>query len=330
MSSIKDVARAAGVSVSTVSHVINETRFVALETRENVERAIRELGYQPNSLARALRSKRTKTIGMLVTSSTNPFFAEVVSGVEEECFRRGYSLILCISRDQHGRQLTYLNMLMQKRIDALVIMTVSRDPDFQQALGSLGSLPKVILDSEPFPNACAIGDDSVLGGRQATDYLIERGFREIGCLTGPQNHPRSRDRFCGFEKAMGVAEQPIKMDWIVANDLTAQGGYEAMTRILNAGPQPQAVFAFNDLMALGAYRAVMERGLSIPDDISVVGYDDLEIAKLLFPALTTIRQPSFELGLEAAQILIRHLENKVEIPPQIQLIPKLIIRNSVL
>jgi LacI family transcriptional regulator len=294
-----------------------------------VERAIRELGYQPSFLARALKGKRTKTIGMLVTSSTNPFFAEVVSGVEEGCFRRGFNLILCISRDQRGRQLSYLDMLMQKRIDALVVMTVSRDSDFQQALGRLGDLPKVILDSEPFPNACAIGDDSVLGGRLATDFLIERGFQQIGCLTGPQRHPRSRDRFRSFEDAMRATGRPINSDWIVASDLTASGGYEAMTRIFDAGPPPSALFAFNDLMAMGAYPAVMERGLSIPGDISVVGYDDLEIATFLFPALTTIRQPSFDLGLKAAEILIRHLEDKIEIPPLIQLMPELIVRDSV-
>lgn len=330
MISIKDVARVAEVSVSTVSHVVNETRFVAPKTKKKVKEAIRELGYQPSSLAGALKSNRTKTIGMLVTSSTNPFFAEVVRGVEEDCYRSGYSLILCNSGEQPGRQSSYLDTLRQKRVDALVVMTVNRGPQFQQTLGSLVDLPKVVLDSKPFPNACAIGDDSVLGGRLATKHLIERGIERIGCLTGPQDHPRSRERLSGFETAMHEAGLAINPDWIVAGELTALGGYNATTQMLDSGAQPQAIFAFNDLMVMGAYRAIMERGLSIPGDISIMGYDDHEIASYLFPALTTIRQPSFDLGLEAAEILIRHLETKVEIPSLIHLTPELIIRDSVI
>ncbi len=329
MINIKDVAQAAGVSVSTVSHVINETRFVAPATKENVKRAISELGYHPSSLARALKIKRSKTIGMLVTSSTNPFFAEVISGVEEGCFRNDFSLILCNTGDQPGRQHAYLDTLMQKRIDALVIMTASRDADFQQALERLGDLPRVILDSEPSAGACAIGDDSVLGGRLATDFLIERGFDRIACLSGPADHPRSNDRRQGFEQAMNLGERHIRPDWVVADDLSAPGGYRAMQRILDTDNCPEAVFAFNDLMAVGAYRAIMERGLTIPDDLSIIGYDDLEIASYLVPALTTIRQPSFDLGLEAAEILIHCLKDKSDIPPRVQFTPELILRDSV-
>lgn len=329
MVSTKDVARVAGVSVSTVSHVVNETRFVAPQTKQNVQEAIRELGYQPSSLARALKSNRTKAIGMLVASSTNPFFAEVVRGVEEGCYRSGYSLILCNSGEQPGRQSSYLDTLRQKRVGGLVVMTVNRGPKFQQTLGSFVDLPKVVLDSKPFPNACAIGDDSVLGGRLATEYLIERGLKRIGCLTGPKDHSLSRERLSGFKAAMHDAGLEIVPDWIVATELTAFGGYNATTQMLDTAERPQAVFAFNDLMAMGAYRAVMERGLSIPDDISIVGYDDLEIASYMFPSLTTIRQPSFDLGLEAAEILIRNLETKAEIPSVIHLTPELVIRDSV-
>lgn len=329
MVSIKDVARVAGVSVSTVSHVINKTRFVAPETTETVEKAISELGYQPSSLARALKVKRTKTLGMLVTSSTNPFFAEVVRGVEEGCYRNGFSLILCNSGDERERQMAYLATLTQKRIDALLVMTTNSDPVFYAELGKLKDLPKVILDSEPGLDACTIGDDSVFGGRMATQFLIGCGFTQIGCLTGPEGHPRSRDRYRGFESAMKAAGRTINEDWVVPGELTAIGGYEAMNGIFESGSLPQALFAFNDLMAMGAFRAAMERGLSIPGDISIIGYDDLEIAAYLMPALTTVRQPSFDLGLNAAKVLIDHLENKADMPPVIQLTPELVIRDSV-
>lgn len=329
MVSIKDVAREAGVSVSTVSHVVNQTRFVAPETRANVEDAIGMLGYQPSSLARALKMKRSHTIGMLVTNSTNPFFAEVVHGVEEGCFRNNFSLILCNSGDEPERQESYLVTLMQKQIDALLVMTTNSNAHFYAKLSELKDLPKVILDSEPGLDACTIGDDSVLGGRMATEFLIGQGFENIGCLTGPKGHPRSRDRFRGFQSAMQDAGLVVNPDWIEPGELTAQGGHDAMQNILAAGTHPDALFAFNDLMAMGAYRAIKEHGLTIPDDISVIGYDDLEVAGYLMPPLTTISQPSFELGLKAAEVLIDFLEKKVDMPPVIQFTPELVTRDSV-
>lgn len=329
MVSIKDVARQAGVSVSTVSHVINQTRFVAPDTRANVERAIAALGYQPSSLARALKMKRTHTIGMLVTNSTNPFFAEVVHGVEEGCYRNNFSLILCNSGDEPERQEAYLVTLVQKRIDALLVMTTNNDPVFYRKLDALKDLPKVILDSEPGLDVCTIGDDSVLGGRMAAEFLISQGFENIGCLTGPEGHPRSRDRYRGYRSAMQAAGLAINPDWIQPGELNALGGYQAMGRIMQGRTRPDALFAFNDLMAMGAYRSIMEHGLAIPGDISVIGYDDLEIAGYVMPPLTTVRQPSFDLGLKAAEVLIEHLENKTYMPSVIQLNPELIIRESV-
>lgn len=329
MVSIKDVAKAASVSVSTVSHVINKTRFVSPHTTAAVEKAIGELGYQPSYLARALKSNRTRTLGMLVTSSTNPFFAEVISGVEEGCFRAGYSLILCNCGTQPGRQGSYLETLMQKRIDGLAVMTTSRDTDFQQELDRLGEMPRVVLDSAPMKHACAIGDDSVTGGRLAAEHLLAHGHHRVACLTGPVNHPRSLDRLSGFQTALSAQGHALPPDLIATEDLTARGGYEAMKSLLQRGEPPSALFAFNDLMAMGAYRAIFERGLSIPDDVSVVGYDDLEIAAYMTPPLTTIRQPGFGLGLEAAEILISNLETGAGLPDVIRKTPELVERESV-
>lgn len=329
MVSIKDVAQSAGVSVTTVSHVINATRFVAPATKIKVEQAIQDLGYQPSSLARALKINATKSIGMLVSSSTNPFFAEVVRGVEEGCFQKGYSLILCNSGDKHERHLAYLQTLMQKRIDALVVMTTSKDQIFNEKLASLEALPKILLDAEPSLEGCAIGDDSLAGGRLATNYLLGSGHREIACLTGPHDHPRSSNRYRGYIEAMKEAGLVVKEKWVQAEELTVPGGYRAMCRVFDQGGRPQAVFACNDLMAFGAYRAISERGLAIPADISIIGYDNLELSTYLNPALTTIHQPSFDLGLTAADILIDHLENKTDLPNRIQLDSNLVERESV-
>lgn len=329
MVSIKDVAEKAGVSPSTVSHVINKTRYVSPLTRSKVERAIDQLGFHPSTLARALKMNRTNNLGMLVSSSTNPFFAEVVRGVEEGCYRNNFSLILCNSGNKIDRQLDNLTTLVQKRIDALVVMTNRSEERFNEALQKVKGLPKVVLDSAPQPNACTLQDDSVLGGRLATNHLISCGHRKIGCLMGPEGHPRSIDRHRGYIEAMATADLPVNSLWSASGPLSVSGGYNAMAQILRSGERPDAVFAFNDLMAIGAYHAIQENGLSIPQDISVVGYDDIEYASYMTPALTTIRQPSFELGLQAARTLIDHLDQKVELPPVIQLVPELIVRKSV-
>ncbi len=330
MVSIKDVAQAAGVSASTVSHVINETRHVAPLTRKKVEEVIQLLGFQPSMMARALKVKRTNIIGMLVSNSSNPFFADVVRGVEEGCYQHNFSLILCNSGHQSDRQLANLNTLLQRRIDALLVMTTKTDPALYQQLSKLGKLPKAILDSAPHPNACTLQDDSVLGGRLATEHLIKSGLTKIGCLMGPLDHPRSIERYKGYKSAMEAAGLPVEVKWQSTGFLTASGGYEGMKQILEVDSQPEAIFAFNDLMAMGAYRAIKERGLRIPEDISVIGYDDVEYTSYMAPTLTTIKQPSFELGLSAAQTLINHLEEKTEMPQVIKLVPELIVRSSVI
>ena len=329
MNNIKDVAQRAGVSVSTVSHVINGTRFVAPITKKNVEEAIEVLNYRPSSVARALKMNKSRTIGMLISSSTNPFFAEIVRGVEEGCYRHNYSLILCNSGNERERQLANIDTLIQKRIDALLVMTTNSDHQVYARIGELEKIPKVILDSEPGLDICTIGDDSVLGGEMATEFLISKGFTEIGCLTGPEDHPRSRDRLKGFRQALTKYNVEIHDNWIKVSNLNASGGYKAMCELLKENLVPKAVFAFNDLMAMGAYRAIFEKGMSIPEDISIIGYDNLEISAYLMPALTTVDQPSYKLGLNAAEVLFDKLENKTEMPSAIQLTSALVIRNSV-
>lgn len=326
--SIKDVALKAGVSVSTVSHVMNGTRFVKPETSDRVKAAMDSLEYHPSFLARALKINRTMTIGMLVTNSTNPFFAEVVHGLEDTCFQHGYSLILCNAGGDGARQRAYLKTLVRKQIDALVVMTTNTDSAFYRELRAINDLPMVVLDSGADIEACVVGDDSVYGGSLAAEFLINRGFGHIGFLTGPQGHPRSRDRLKGALKAL--SEAGIAADSIlkVPGELTISGGYKAMRELLEKG-RPEALFAFNDLMAMGAYRVAAEAGLEIPRDLSIIGYDDLEIASYMTPALTTIRQPSFGLGSKAAEILIEHLEKKTQLPTTLSLEPKLVVRDSV-
>ncbi len=331
MVTIKDVAREAAVSGSTVSHVINGTRFVAPETAERVRNAIEKLGFSPNGVARALKGNRTRTIGMVVTSSTNPFFAALIHGVEATCFARGYSLILCNSEDDRAKFSSYLKTLRAKRIDALIVLTANQQPGMTAELAATAGIPVIALDEETAGEATSITDDSEAGGALAARFLAERGFTRIACITGPANHQRSEARLKGFAVALGAHDVYLPGDSIVPADLTVTGGHRAMTRLL-ARPdatRPEAVFCFNDVMAIGALSAAYEKGFGVPADISVMGYDDVELAAYTAPPLTTIHQPVNELGQQAANLAIDHLENGTPLPAAVRLKPTLVERRSV-
>lgn len=330
---IKDVAKKAGVSVSTVSHVVNRSRPVAAETARRVEQAVIALGYRPSGVARALKGERTRTIGMLVTSSTNPFFAEVIRGVEERCFDLGYSLILCNTGDVEHRLSSYVSTLLSKRIDGLVVMTTNVSRDFLAKLDIRRNLPVVAIDTSHVDGVSLVNDDSVAGGRLAGDFLLGRGFRRIAILAGPEGHPRSAERLAGFQQAVeACAGRPRPSLTVVkAEELTLSGGYLAMRTLLSgrlANEHCQAIFCINDLLATGALCALAESGLSVPRDISVMGYDDIELAAYSVPPLTTIRQPASAIGQRAAEVVIDGLEGNRE-PRSERLAPALIERQSV-
>ncbi|MDI6003598.1 LacI family transcriptional regulator [Cobetia marina] len=327
---LKDVAARAGVSVTTVSHVVNATRPVARDTEARVREAIAALGYRPDSVARALKSNRSRTLGMIVTSAHNPFFAEVIRGVEDRCYQAGYSLILCNSDDIDAKQLSYLETLRDRRIDGLVVMTAENGEGFLQALSAL-PLPTVMMDADPQPgwDMTVVNDDSRLGGRLAIEHLISRGLERIALLTGPRDHARSRERLCGALGALKAAGLGVPEDWQVATDLMLEDGHRAAHLLLaDPGDRPDAIFAFNDLLALGCLRAAQDLGLEVPRELSIIGYDDIEISAYLNPALTTIRQPIYDLGTTAVEQLIARLEGS-PFPGQTQLAPTLVVRESV-
>lgn len=328
---IKDVAREAGVSNSTVSHVVNGTRFVAPETAERVRAAIARLGFAPNGVAQALKGSRTRTIGMIVTSSTNPFFAALIHGVEAACFARGYSLILCNSEDDRDKAQGYLDTLRAKRIDALIVLSANQRPGLTAELARAAGVPTVALDDEDADPATTIADDSQAGGALAAAFLAGRGFRRIACITAPPDHARSAIRFRGFAEELarrGIAFDPARA---IAADPTVAGGDRAMRALLALPPaaRPEAVFCFNDVMAIGALSAAYQCGLDVPGQISVLGYDDIEIAAFTAPPLTTIRQPVTELGHQAAAVIIDHLETGAALPGRLRLTPALVERRSV-
>ncbi len=330
MSTMKDVARLAGVSTSTVSHVINNNRFVSDGVREKVEQAIRHLNYAPSALARSLKINQTHTIGMLLTTSSNPFYAEVVRGVEESCYQRGYSLILCNTAGDEERMNRSLETLMQKRVDGLLMMCTESHLPSADILNRYPSIPTVMMDWAPFEGrGDIIQDNALLGGELATQHLIDCGYTRIACIAGPQDKTPARMRLEGYRNAMTKSGLEILPGYVVNGDFEFQGGYNGMVELLALETPPEAVFTSNDAMAVGVYHALYQAGMRIPQQMAVMGYDDIELARYLTPPLSTIHQPKDALGELAIDTLIHRLSDPDASQQTLVLTPELVVRGSV-
>ncbi|KMV35587.1 transcriptional regulator [Franconibacter pulveris] len=326
---MKDVARLAGVSTSTVSHVINNDRFVSEAIREKVEAAIQSLNYAPSALARSLKINQTRTIGMLITASSNPFFSELVRGVERSCFERGYSLVLCNTDGDEQRMNRNLETLLQKRVDGLLLLCTETHQPSPEIMRRYPAIPTVMMDWAPFGGeGDLIQDNSLLGGDIATQYLIDKGYTRIACITGPLDKTPARLRVEGYRNAMARAGLTVKEGYEVNADFEFRGGFDAMQALLALREPPQAVFMSNDAMAVGAYQALYQAGLRIPQDMALVGYDDIELARYMTPPLTTIHQPKDELGELAIDVLIHRMAQPDLQQQRLQLTPELVERGS--
>ncbi|ELY4672452.1 ribose operon transcriptional repressor RbsR [Cronobacter muytjensii] len=329
MATMKDVARLAGVSTSTVSHVINKDRFVSDAIRARVEDAVRTLNYAPSALARSLKLNQTRTIGMLITASSNPFYSELVRGVERSCFERGYSLVLCNTEGDEQRMNRNLETLLQKRVDGLLLLCTETHQPSPAIMTRYPAIPTVMMDWSPFDgDSDVIQDNSLLGGDIATRHLIEKGFTRIACVTGPLDKTPARQRLEGYRTAMRRAGLPVPEGYEVVGDFEFAGGLRAMQSLLALPEPPQAVFMGNDAMAVGAYQALYQAGLRIPQDIALVGYDDIELARYMTPPLTTIHQPKDELGELAIDVLIHRMAQPELQQQRLQLTPVLMERGS--
>ena len=319
----------AGVSTSTVSHVINKDRFVSEAIREKVESAIKALNYAPSALARSLKINQTRTIGMLITASTNPFYSELVRGVERSCFERGYSLVLCNTEGDEQRMNSNLETLMQKRVDGLLLLCTETHQPSREILQRYPSVPTVMMDWAPFDgDSDLIQDNSLLGGDMATPDLINKGHTHIACIAGPLDKTPARLRLEGYRDAMARAGLTILDGNEIIGNFEFSGGYEAMQMLLALEVRPQAVFICNDAMAVGAYLALYQAGLRVPQDIAIVGYDDIELAQYMTPPLTTIHQPKDELGELAIDVLIHRISDPTQQQQRLQLTPVLMERGS--
>jgi LacI family transcriptional regulator len=325
---MRDVAEQANVSITTVSHVINETRPVSDELRERVLAAMQELGYQPNLLARSLRRGETHTLGMIVPDSANPFFAEVARGVEDTSFEKSYSVILCNSDGDLDKELLYINVLAEKRVDGILFVAAGVSTDHIRALQEQ-RIPVVVVDRE----ISGVSVDEVLvdnarGGWLAGRHLVELGHRRIGCISGPSDVTPSAERITGYRQALDEGDTPVDEALVVRGDFQYESGYQATRQLLSMDDPPTAIFACNDLMAIGAIRAALELGQQVPTDLSVVGFDDVPLASFANPVLTTIVQPKYEMGVIAATMLLERMRAPDTPPRQRVLDTSLLIRQS--
>ncbi len=328
MTTIRQVADKAGVSVTTVSHVINNTRFVSDVLRERVQRAMTELNYRPNALARSLRLGQTHTLGLILPDSANPFFAEIGHAIEAAAFERGYSVILCNTENDPTKELLYTNVLENRQVDGMVFVAAGGN---HEALSSIvrNGLPLVVVDRD----LGSLGVDAVTtnnyqGGLLATRHLIELGHTIIGCITGPSDLTPSAERVTGYSDALKEADLEVKGTLLVRGDFHVPSGLTAATLLLQQDPRPTALFVCNDLMAIGALHAAAQLGLRVPDDVAIVGFDDIELASYTIPPLTTVCQPKQEIGHTAIQLILDRMASPVRSPRHEILRPQLMIRAS--
>ncbi|AUI66735.1 MULTISPECIES: substrate-binding domain-containing protein [Glaesserella] len=328
MATMKDIARIAGVSLSTVSHVVNNSRFVSEEITQKVKKVIEELNYRPSLVARSLKIKETNTIGMIVTTSNNPFFAEVVHHVERYCERHNYHLIL-VNTDGNSQNLQkHLERLLLKQVDGLLLMC-AEPQDFDLSVISDLTLPMVVIDWwQQLLNADIIHENSELGGYLATNALIEAGYTDIAVITGELTKPLAANRLAGYKRSLLEKNLPIHPEWIIESHFHYDGGVEAMNQLLALNHLPKAVFAMSDSIAIGAYQAIYRAGLRIPQDIALIGYDNIELAQYLYPPLSTIHQPKARLAKAAVEKLIQRIHQPETAIETIKLTPELVVRDS--
>jgi len=327
MATIKDVAALAGISYTTVSHVVNNTRPVSKEVRVKVEEAIKTLDYVPSAVARSLKAKTTATIGLLVPNSLNPYFAELARGIEDYCERNGYCVILCNSDDNPEKQRSYLRVLLEKRIDGLIVASAGGDSNLAQGLAGVRT-PMVIVDRGlEGVDADLVRIDHEYGAYLATRHLLEMGHRDIATISGPTSTSVAQMRLAGYCRALKEAGIEVSSARMLESDFTSTGGYSAAAALLESNP-PSAIFAANDMIGIGVLRAAAERNIRVPAELSVIGFDDIQMSRYVYPALTTVGQSILQLGEMAAEVLLRRIATPDLATEQRIVTPSIVIRES--
>jgi LacI family transcriptional regulator len=329
MTTIKDVARHAGVSTMTVSRVVNKSGYASGDTRARVEQAVAELGYVPNAVARHLRSKRTRTVALVLSDITNPFFTTIARGVEDVAAARNFAVMFCNTDESEVEENEYLQMLIERQIDGVLLVPSGSSPEPFRLLGS-HNVPLVVLDrrvsSATFDE---VRSDSEAGAYQLVRHLLELGHRRIAMLSGQRTISTSADRIAGYERALKEAGIPIDPALIRNDGFAVAAGRSAARKVLATRPRPTAIFAGNNFIAFGAIRAIRDIGLLVPEDVSLVCFDDVPDEWAIDPFMTCIVQDAYSMGRRAAELLLTRLTSDRPTKPRSIILPiKLVVRRS--
>jgi LacI family transcriptional regulator len=328
VATIRKVADLAGVSTATVSHVINDTRAVSGALTTRVLNAMEQLDYQPDIIARSLRRRETLTVGLIVPSIEIPFFARVAAGIEAAANDVGYSVILCNTGWSLSREVHYLNNLLARRVDGLLCISLAMSAEHIAPVLRRRT-PVVIFErTMPGVEVDAVEIDNVQGAFDATAHLLDLGHRRVGCITGLPNSNLNEERIHGYRQALTERGIPFDPSLLRMGDYTAAAGVRESLALLRLPQPPSAIFAFNDLMAMGVMQAVQERGLRIPADVAVIGFDGLAITEHCYPPLSTVEQPVAEMSAAAIALLLDRIKGGAA-PARVQtFVAKLVTRTS--
>ncbi len=327
---IKRVAQEAGVSTQTVSRVINDRPDVSPETRAHIQRVIERLGYQPNAIARSLVSRRTRTLGLITSDFSDYFFTQVIAGAEAEARRHGYFFMLGSTQRNPKDEPVYIRLLTERHVEGILWARPSSEPDDRHLIALLQENVPVVTTAYHLPSeALTVVDvDNVDGAHAAVGCLLENQRRHIAMITGPATWKSVADRTQGYRHALSAAGIRFDARLVVEGDWSYASGYRAARLLLSQAPPYSGLFAQNDQMAIGAMHALRESGKRVPEDVAVVGYDDIPVAEYCDPPLTTVRQPMCEVGQAATRLLIQAIEEQGSAPKGTLLKTTLVRRRS--
>jgi DNA-binding LacI/PurR family transcriptional regulator len=331
--SIKDIAKAAGVSHPTVSRALSDSPLISRETKARIQRLAKEMGYSPNALARGLVTRQTRTVGVVVTTLADPFVAEIVQGIEATAHDHGYSVILSTCGSVPEREISAVQMLGSKRVDGVIVTASRIGALYLEHLERVG-VPIVLINNQNEQSGrytFTVTVDNRHGGKLAAGHLVSLGHRRIAYVSGPANHSSDLDRLDGYRQVILDAGIEPCPEWVVPGNGRPSGGEAALGHLLSPEERVTAVFCYNDMTAIGLVHAARKAGLAVPRDIAVVGFDDIPFASYLYPPLTTVAQPRVEMGERAMEMMLSLIpgeQNGAGEPANIVVQGKLIVRAS--
>lgn len=328
---ISDIARMANVSKATVSRVINnKPEGVGKETRENILKIIEECGFHPSLVARGLVTKKTKSIGLIITDIANSFYPLLVRGAEDYANKLGYSLFLCNSDNSPEKEKQYIKAFIEKSVDGVILSSSMNETSYHYSILKSKNIPLVVLDRcvEGNQHDASVFFDNVKGAYIAVNYLIDNGHKNIAFISGTKSLVISKNRLSGYKMALEERNLKVREDIIVEGDYQFESGYKRALELIEQGKEFSAIFAGNDSMAIGAIKALKSRNIKIPDQVEVIGFDNVDISWLIEPQLSTIGQPAYEMGVKGAKQLVTLIEGKKIGKKNIILEPELILRET--